>query len=116
MDFYKRVEAVCREVPYGRAATYGQIALLCGKPGNARQVGYALGHKVSDVPAYRVVNAKGALSGAAAFEIPGIQRHLLEIEGIRLDADEHVDLDKFGWKNTLEDALKLLEFFEKNDL
>lgn len=41
-DFYKRAAIVCRAIPYGKAATYGQIALLCGKPENARQVGYAL--------------------------------------------------------------------------
>lgn len=42
MDFYQRVGIVCRAIPAGKVATYGQIALLCGKPRNARQVGYAL--------------------------------------------------------------------------
>ena len=42
MDFYKRMRLVCAAIPYGKAASYGQIALLCGKPKNARQVGYAL--------------------------------------------------------------------------
>ena len=41
-DFYRRAAIVCRRIPYGKTATYGQIALLCGKPRNARQVGYAL--------------------------------------------------------------------------
>ena len=41
-DFYKRAAIVCRAIPYGKAATYGQIAMLCGRPRNARQVGYAL--------------------------------------------------------------------------
>lgn len=44
-DFYKRAAIVCRAIPYGKTATYGQIALLCGKPENARQVGYALNRK-----------------------------------------------------------------------
>ena len=42
MDFYQRARIVCANIPEGRVATYGQIALLCGKPKNARQVGYAL--------------------------------------------------------------------------
>ena len=45
MDFYKRARIVCLAIPYGEAATYGQIAMLCGKPKNARQVGYALNRR-----------------------------------------------------------------------
>ena len=69
MSFYDRVyEAVCR-IPKGKVATYGQIAMLCGRPRNARQVGYALnrGRLGVGIPAHRVVNAKGYLTGAAAF-------------------------------------------------
>lgn len=67
MDIYRRIGLVCSRIPRGRVATYGQIALLCGKPGNSRQVGYALkkGLAGEDVPAHRVVNAAGILSGAA---------------------------------------------------
>ena len=76
MDFYKRARIVCLAIPYGKAATYGQIALLCGKPKNARQVGYALnrGRLGEGIPAHRVVNARGILSGAAAFETEDMQR------------------------------------------
>lgn len=114
MDFNRRVYEVCRYVPKGKVATYGQIALLCGKPKNARQAGYALGHMPSgeEVPAHRVVNAKGHLSGAAAFAVPGQQRRLLESEGVIVDLEENVDLGRFGWHNTMEDALRLLELFE----
>ena len=68
-DFYRRAAIVCRAIPYGKAATYGQIALLCGKPKNARQVGYALnrGRLGEGIPAHRVVNSRGILSGAAGF-------------------------------------------------
>ena len=64
-DFYKRAAVVCRAIPYGKAATYGQIALLCGRPKNARQVGYALnrGRLGDGIPAHRIVNARGVLSG-----------------------------------------------------
>ena len=59
-------------IPKGKVATYGQIALLCGKPKNSRQVGYGLKKNLAgeDVPAYRVVNGKGELSGACHFEFP----------------------------------------------
>lgn len=118
MDFYRRVAAVCREVPYGKVVTYGQIALLCGKPRNARQVGYALNHKVTGegIPAYRVVNTRGVLSGAAAFEISGLQRQLLEAEGVRVDEGKRVDLDEFGWKNTMEDAFRFRDYFEQKGI
>ena len=65
MDFYERAAIVCRSIPVGRVASYGQIALLCGKPKHARQVGYALnkGKLGADIPAHRVVNGQGFLSG-----------------------------------------------------
>ena len=70
MDFYKRVGITVRTVPEGRVATYGQIALLCGKPKNARQVGYALNRGLAgEVPAHRAVNSQGYLTGAASFEM-----------------------------------------------
>ena len=65
-----------------------------------------------EAPAYRVVNAKGHLSGAAAFAVSGLQRRLLESEGVIVDSEENVDLGRFGWHNTMEDALRLLELFE----
>lgn len=114
MDFYQRAETVCKRIPYGRVATYGQIALLCGKPKNARQAGYALHKKMGeDVPCHRVVNAQGYLSGAGAFDVPGEQRMLLEAEGVEISRDGIVDLKKYGWHNTLEEALALKELFER---
>ena len=86
MDFYRRVELVCRQIPYGKAATYGQIALLCGMPKHARQVGYALRTgKAGEVCAHRVVNARGILSGAASFDTPDQQKLLLEAEGVPVE-------------------------------
>ncbi len=117
-DFYKRAAIVCRGIPYGKAATYGQIALLCGKPKNARQVGYALNRGLLglDIPAHRVVNARGILSGAAAFETEDMQRLLLEGEGVRAGWTEKgwmVDLKADGWHNTMEEALRFREIFEE---
>lgn len=117
MDFYKRMSLVCHQIPRGKASTYGQIALLCGMPKNARQVGFALGRGLAgeDVPAHRVVNSKGILSGAASFATPKLQKQMLEKEGVHVEWTEagwKVDLKKDGWKNTMEDALWLRAEFE----
>lgn len=118
MDFYRRVTAVCRRIPEGTAASYGQIALLCGKPKNARQVGYALSRRIKEgeVPAHRVVNSQGFLSGAASFAVPGLQKKMLEAEGVKVGPDGRVDLKRYGWHNTLEDALELKREFEEQGI
>lgn len=109
MTFYEKMAVVCRRIPRGTVATYGQIALLCGYPTHARQVGYGLKHELAgaDIPAHRVVNAKGILSGAASFETWDMQKQLLTGEGVEVLWTEDgwkVDLKKFGWKNTMEEA------------
>ena len=98
MDFYRRVGLVCAAIPKGRVATYGQIALLCGKPRNARQVGYALNRDLAgrDVPAH-----------------PDTQRKMLRAEGVRVSRDNRVDLKAFGWNNTLDEAHLLRAQFEE---
>lgn len=115
MDFYKRVAQVCKWIPYGRVVTYGQIALLCGKPRNARQVGYALNKNLAgdDLPAHRVVNSQGYLSGAKAFSGKDPQKRLLEKEGVKVSSEQRVDLKQYGWYNTLDEALQLRSIFEK---
>lgn len=120
-DFYKRAAIVCRAIPYGKAATYGQIAMLCGRPRNARQVGYALnrGRMGENIPAHRVVNSRGILSGAAAFETHDLQKRLLESEGVKVEYTEdgwRVDLKRNGWHNTMEEALRFREIFEAQNI
>lgn len=115
-DFYKRTAIVCRAIPYGKTATYGQIALLCGKPENARQVGYALnrGRLGEGIPAHRVVNARGILSGAAAFETADMQKRLLEKEGVMVHFTPdgwQVDRKKDGWHNTMDEAMQFQQIF-----
>ena len=118
MDFYERVGIVCNRIPQGKVATYGQIALLCGKPKNSRQVGYALKMNLAgDVPAYRVVNSRGILSGAFHFEQPDLQKILLIEDGIVVAWTPDgwkVDLNKYRWKNTLEEAEELERLFREN--
>ena len=113
MDFYKRMALVCRRIPEGTVATYGQIALLCRKPKNSRQVGYGLKMGLAG-QAHRVVNAKGVLSGAAYFDTMDLQKLLLEGEGVKVVRDDtgfRVDLRKYQWKHTMGDVLELEERF-----
>lgn len=117
MDFYKRMKIVCEQIPEGNVVSYGQIALLCGKPKNARQVGYALrkGRAGSEIPAYRVVNGGGYLSGAQAFAAPDLQRSMLEQEGIEVVWTKYgwkVDMKLYGWQNSIEEAEALYQMFE----
>jgi methylated-DNA-protein-cysteine methyltransferase-like protein len=94
---YPRIYRVVRRIPRGRVASYGQIAILAGLPGHARQVGYAL-HTLSEagVPWHRVVNAKGEISLG---DDSGVrQRAILQREGVRFDARGRIDLGRFGWE------------------
>lgn len=114
-NFYQRIALVGKRIPYGKAATYGQIALLCGKPQNSRQVGYALRRELAgeDFPAHRVVNSQGYLSGAAAFAGTDTQKQLLFRERIEVSEDNRVNLKKYGWQHTLAEAVALYELFEQ---
>ncbi|MCR4960714.1 MAG: methylated-DNA--[protein]-cysteine S-methyltransferase [Lachnospiraceae bacterium] len=96
----KRIYEAVKKIPYGHVATYSQIAELAGDKKMARAVGNAL-HKNPDpvnIPCFRVVNAKGELSGEFAFGGAGVQAKLLEAEGITV-SDGKVDLNLFQWKN-----------------
>ena len=97
---YGRIYSVVRSIPPGRVATYGQIAILAGLPGHARQVGYALNAlpENHDVPWHRVINAKGRISLRSESGYEDLQRRLLEAEGVSFDASERVSLSKFGWR------------------
>lgn len=92
-----RIYEAVRNIPKGHVATYGQVAAMAGNPKMARAVGNAL-HKNPDpdgIPCFRVVNAKGELSGEFAFGGPGAQQKLLEADGVRVE-NGRVDLEKYG--------------------
>lgn len=115
-DFSRRVGIVCRAIPAGRVATYGQIALLCGKPQCPRQVGTVLGREsCGEVPAHRVVDRRGYLSGARAFLGPDVQRLSLLAEGVEVSPDLFVDLKKYGWRPSPEEQAALQETFLLED-
>jgi methylated-DNA-protein-cysteine methyltransferase related protein len=98
---YDRIYAVIRRIPRGRVATYGQIAMLAGLPGQARMVGYALAALParSPVPWQRVVNAQGRVSvrrGGSGVE--DLQRAMLRREGVRFGAAEAIALAIYRWQ------------------
>ncbi|MBQ9549942.1 MAG: methylated-DNA--[Lachnospiraceae bacterium] len=96
----KRIYETVMQIPYGHVATYSQVAEAAGDRKMARAVGNAL-HKNPDpenIPCFRVVNAKGELSGEFAFGGAGAQRKLLEAEGIEVKGGR-VDLQKYAWKH-----------------
>ena len=117
MDFYKRLALVGELIPSGRVVTYGQLALLCGRPRNARQVGMALNRGLagSQFPAHRVVNAKGFLSGSPAFDTPDMQALLLREEGVEV-SNRLVDLSRYGWQYIMDDALRLQKRFREEGI
>jgi methylated-DNA-protein-cysteine methyltransferase related protein len=95
-DFFQDVFEIVRLIPKGRVSSYGAIANALGKSGAARQVGYALNNCPSDVPAHRVLNRKGMLSGKHYF---GEERmkELLELEGLKVENDVLVNFEKYFW-------------------
>ena len=98
MNFFEKVYEAVKRIPKGKVATYGQIALLCGSPRAARQVGYAL-HVNPDpegIPCYRVVDRFGSVSSAFAFGGGNRQIELLEADGIPCP-DGRVDLSRYCW-------------------
>lgn len=97
--FFKQVYEVVKKIPYGKVATYGQIAHLCGHPRAARQVGWALhvNPQPGIIPCHRVVNKKGYLSGSFAFGGIDVQKQLLEAEGVEVNNEAFVDLVKYLW-------------------
>ncbi len=98
-NFYERVWGVVGEVPRGRVVTYGQVAVVLGAPSAARAVGYALRALPpdTDVPWWRVINAKGGISLRGRGAGADLQRELLEGEGVAFDAADTVDLRVYRW-------------------
>src|SRR5438874_3738304 len=100
LAFPQRVYAIVANVPRGRVITYGAIAYLLGDPRKAREVGWAMAatpEQTPPIPAHRVINARGELSGGRSFGGYEVQRQLLEAEGVRFLADGRVDLDTYLW-------------------
>ena len=103
-NYFDDVYAVVRQVPVGRVTTYGAVAQYLGLRAGARMVGWAMNssHAQTDVPAQRVVNRLGILSGKQSFETPMHMQELLEAEGVQIIDDTVVDFKTRLWDPTLE--------------
>ncbi|HOM01861.1 MAG TPA: MGMT family protein [Acetivibrio sp.] len=99
MSYFEKVYEIVKKIPYGKVATYGQIARMLGTPRSAKIVGWAL-HKnpyYGEVPCHRVVNRNGEISSGFAFGGPFEQKKLLEQEGIIFDESGKINLKKYLW-------------------
>ena len=99
-NFFERVYAIARQIPHGRVTSYGAIAKALGTARSARMVGWAMNasHNREDIPAHRVVNRKGILSGKHHFQVTNLMQQLLESEGIEVVDNQIVDFDKVFWE------------------
>lgn len=105
MSFFENVYEAVQLIPRGKVATYGQIARMIGAPRSSRAVGYALhaNPRPGVIPCHRVVNREGRLAPAFAFGGPEIQAQLLESEGVEVDEDFIIDLEKYLWQPSGQD-------------
>ena len=104
-SFFNRVYEVVKEIPFGRVTSYGAIAAFLGARMSARMVGWAMNasHTAADpVPAHRVVNRNGVLTGKHHFGAPNLMEQLLESEGIHVENDKIIDFEKYFWDPMLE--------------
>ncbi len=103
--FFENVWDVVRQIPAGRVTTYGAIANYLGTKSSARIVGYAMNSGfgiVPKVPAQRVVNRNGMLSGKAHFATPTLMEELLQKEGVQVEKDKIVNFEKVFWDPIIE--------------
>ena len=99
-SFFENVFEVVKLIPRGRVTSYGAIASYLGSKGSARMVGWALissHHQNVQVPAYRVVNRNGMLTGKQHFDSPDAMQQSLEQEGIRVENDQVQDFARVFW-------------------
>ena len=99
-NFFERVYEVARQIPYGKVTSYGAIAKALGAARSARMVGWAMNasHNRGDIPAHRVVNRLGLLSGKFHFEGTNLMQQLLESEGIEVVDNQIIDFQKHFWE------------------
>ncbi len=99
-NFFERVYEVVKEIPYGKVTTYGIIAEFLGSKGSARMVGWALNstkYNLENIPAHRVVNRQGLLTGKRHFGGNDTMKNLLESEGILIENDKITNMESYLW-------------------
>lgn len=98
LSFFDKVYEVAKQIPYGKVTSYGAIANYLGATKSARMVGYAMnGSHNKDVPAHRVVNRKGLLTGKHHFEGTNLMQQLLESEGVEVIENQIQNLESVFW-------------------
>ena len=99
-NFFEKVYAIARQIPYGKVTSYGAIAKALGTARSARMVGWAMNasHNREDIPAHRVVNRKGLLTGKLHFDGTNLMQQLLENEGIVVINNQIIDFEKCFWE------------------
>jgi len=104
-SFFEKVFEVFKHIPKGKVTSYGAIAEYLGTKGSSRMVGWAMNashHSTIDIPAHRVVNRNGVLTGKHHFGGPEIMKQLLENEGIIVIDDQIIDFEKHFWNPAKE--------------
>jgi len=104
-SFFEKVYQVTQLIPYGRVTSYGAIAKYLGAARSARMVGWALNgskNHLQDIPAHRVVNRKGLLTGKIHFGQENLMRDLLESEGVNIEENQIINLEEVFWDPSLE--------------
>jgi methylated-DNA-protein-cysteine methyltransferase-like protein len=98
-NFFQNVFEVAKLIPPGRVTSYGAIAAYLGAKSSARMVGWAMNGAGTDpeIPAHRVVNHQGLLTGKHHFSHPSKMQELLEAEGVSIDKDKVIDYDQLFW-------------------
>ncbi len=99
-NFFEKVYEVVRKIPKGKITSYGAIAEKIGAKSSARMVGWAMNaaHNLDDVPAHRVVNRNGLLTGKQHFATPTLMQQLLEDEGFTIKNDKIINFRENFWK------------------
>lgn len=103
-NFFQRVYEITRQIPEGRVTSYGAIAKALGEARSSRMVGWAMNaaHGLEDVPAHRVVNRVGLLTGKFHFDGTNLMQQLLESEGIEVRNNQIVDFEKHFWQPEIQ--------------
>ena len=105
ITFFEKVFQVVRLIPKGRVTSYGAIAKFLGSAGSSRMVGWAMNashQSDTPVPAQRVVNRNGLLTGKAHFNPPSLMEQLLKKDGVKVEDDQVVDFQKLFWDPLIE--------------
>tara|TARA_R110002073_G_scaffold279026_1_gene442876 strand:- start:118111 stop:118446 length:336 start_codon:yes stop_codon:yes gene_type:complete len=102
-NFFEKVYEVARQIPYGKVTSYGAIATYLGAARSARMVGWAMNSSGKDdtIPAHRVVNKQGLLTGKHHFQGTNLMQQLLENEGVKIVDNKIMDFDEIFWTPTL---------------